>query len=100
MKHSTVALALIAVAAARPAPFKLDAREVPQEHSHENIISSVNKSLKLSNPDNISDAVFGLLGAAAGIKGAGNIADAGKMFEVKTQRQILIQTRLPSASHC
>ena len=76
MKNSIIALALIGAAVARPAGIK---REVPQEHAHENIVRAVNTLLQLDNPDNIQDAVFGLLGAAAAIKGAGNIADAGKI---------------------
>jgi hypothetical protein len=77
MKNSIIALALIGAAVARPAGMKK--REVPQEHAHENIVRAVNTLLQLDNPDNIQDAVFGLLGAAAAIKGAGNIADAGKI---------------------
>ncbi|KAK0244222.1 hypothetical protein EDD85DRAFT_807209 [Armillaria nabsnona] len=51
-------------------------REVPQEHSHEQFLTTVGASLALNNPDNIQDSVFGLLGNAAAIAGAGNIADA------------------------
>ncbi|PSN61379.1 hypothetical protein BS50DRAFT_639210 [Corynespora cassiicola Philippines] len=51
-------------------------REVPQEHSHRNVLLAVNEALQLDNPDNIQDPVFGLLGAAAAAEGAGNIADA------------------------
>ena len=49
---------------------------MPQEHSHRNIILAVNTLLQQNNPDNIQDAVFGLLGAAAAKNGAGSIADA------------------------
>ncbi|KAK0187979.1 hypothetical protein F5146DRAFT_1113137 [Armillaria mellea] len=51
-------------------------REVPQEHSHEQFLTTVGASLALNNPDNIQDPVFGLLGNAAAIAGAGSIADA------------------------
>ncbi|KAK0201892.1 hypothetical protein DFS33DRAFT_1350792 [Desarmillaria ectypa] len=51
-------------------------REVPQEHSHEQFLTTVRASLALDNPNNIQDPVFGLLGNAAAITGAGNIADA------------------------
>ncbi|KAF4590098.1 hypothetical protein EYR40_009502 [Pleurotus pulmonarius] len=51
-------------------------REVPQEHSHEPFLVSVRNSLNLNNPDGIVDPVFGLLGNAAAINGAGRIADA------------------------
>jgi len=51
-------------------------REVPQEHSHQQFLTSVQTSLVLNNPDNIQDSVFGLLGNAAAIKGAGKITDA------------------------
>lgn len=75
MKHSVLALILIGAVAARPTTKSMK-REVPQEHSHENIVTTVNNSLKKDNPDKISDAVFGLLGAAAAAGGAGNIKDA------------------------
>ncbi|PBK97692.1 hypothetical protein ARMGADRAFT_1052187 [Armillaria gallica] len=51
-------------------------REVPQEHSHEQFLTTVGASLALNNPDNIQDPVFGLLGNAAAIAGAGDITDA------------------------
>ncbi|KZT42639.1 hypothetical protein SISSUDRAFT_1069316 [Sistotremastrum suecicum HHB10207 ss-3] len=41
-------------------------REVPQEHSHEQFLTTVRTSLNLNNPDEIQDPVFGLLGDAAG----------------------------------
>lgn len=43
-------------------PIQKVAREVPQEHSHEAILTSVGNSLTLNNPDNIEDPVFALLG--------------------------------------
>jgi len=76
MKHSVIALALIGAAIARPASMPMKKREVPQEHSHRNIINIVNTMLFLDNPDEIQDAIFGLLGAEAAAEGAGNIADA------------------------
>lgn len=48
-------------------------REVPQEHSHEPILSAVRTTLNLNNPDKIVDPVFSLLGDAAAAQGAGNI---------------------------
>jgi hypothetical protein len=78
MKNSIIALALIGAVAARPTAI-MKKREVPQEHSHENILQAVNDLLVLDNPDDIQDAVFGLLGAAAAADGAGNIADPGKI---------------------
>jgi len=79
MKHSILALTLIGAAAARPTAL-LKKREVPQEHSHRNIINVVNDLLFLDNPDDIQDAIFGLLGAAAAADGAGQIADPGTML--------------------
>jgi N-acetylglucosamine kinase-like BadF-type ATPase len=73
MKNSVFALALIGVAAAHPTA----KREVPQEHAHQNVLDVVNTNLKLDNPDNIQDALFGLLGAKAAAEGAGNIKDPG-----------------------
>jgi len=75
MKHSVLALLLIGAAAARPTA-SMKKREVPQEHSHRNVINAVNGLLFQDNPDDIQDAIFGLLGAAAASEGAGNIADA------------------------
>jgi len=50
-------------------------REVPQEHSHENILTTVRTSLNLNNPDQIVDPVFALLGNAAAAQGLGKITD-------------------------
>lgn len=50
-------------------------REVPQEHSHEKILRSVQTSLQLNNPLGIVDSVFGLLGNAAASHGQGQVAD-------------------------
>ncbi|KZO91708.1 hypothetical protein CALVIDRAFT_541606 [Calocera viscosa TUFC12733] len=50
-------------------------REVPQEHSHQPFLTSVQTSLQLNNPDGITDSVFGLLGDAAAAAGAGKITD-------------------------
>lgn len=81
MKHSVLALTLIGAAVARPTAI-LRKREVPQEHSHRNIVIAVNDLLFLNNPDDIQDAIFGLLGAAAAANGAGNIADPGKISKI------------------
>ncbi|EJF63176.1 hypothetical protein DICSQDRAFT_82592 [Dichomitus squalens LYAD-421 SS1] len=50
-------------------------REVPQEHSHEPIITKVRASLNLNNPDKIQDPIFALLGNAAAAAGAGDITN-------------------------
>jgi len=72
--YKTVLLAFCVVAAsALPTPVR---REVPQEHSHNGIIAVVRTSLAVNNPDNIQDPIFGLLGNAAAIAGAGKITDA------------------------
>jgi len=73
MSFKSAALALLCVSSAFALPVR---REVPQEHSHEQFLTSVRKSLALNNPDNIADPVFGLLGNAAAAGGAGKIADA------------------------
>ncbi|KXH49971.1 hypothetical protein CNYM01_12746 [Colletotrichum nymphaeae SA-01] len=62
---STALAALVAFAAA----------EVPQEHSHEKYLRAVNALLKQDNPNNIQDAVFGLLGNAAAAAGAGDVTN-------------------------
>ena len=74
MKHQILTAMLAGAVAA--SPIANLRREVPQEHSHRNINLAVNKAVQIDNPDNLGDAIFGLLGAAAAIKGAGNIADA------------------------
>lgn len=48
-------------------------REVPQEHSHEQILTTVGTSLDTNNPSGIVDPVFGLLGNAAAVSGANGI---------------------------
>lgn len=57
-------VALLTLAAARPMPkeAKLLRREVPQEHSHEQFITTVRASLNLNNPNGFGDPVFALLG--------------------------------------
>lgn len=75
MKHQILTIMLVGAVAANPIAI-LRPREVPQEHSHRNINLAVSTLLAKNNPDNIQDPIFGLLGAAAGIKGAGNIKDA------------------------
>ncbi|KAH8681583.1 hypothetical protein BX600DRAFT_26677 [Xylariales sp. PMI_506] len=88
MKFSvgTVTLALLGVASARPdavrsvpdvqrvssAKFR---REVPQEHSHEQFITTVRTSLNLNNPEKIQDPIFSLLGNAAAAAGAGTVTN-------------------------
>jgi len=71
--YKTVFLALLLVSYVSAAPVR---REVPQEHSHENILDVVTQSLSLNNPAGIEDPVFGLLGNAAAAAGAGSISDA------------------------
>ncbi|KAH9480455.1 hypothetical protein JR316_0007055 [Psilocybe cubensis] len=50
-------------------------REVPQEHSHEQFLTTVRTNLNLNNPNQIQDPVFALLGNAAAAAGAGKITD-------------------------
>ncbi|ERF77145.1 hypothetical protein EPUS_09318 [Endocarpon pusillum Z07020] len=70
-------VALLALAAARPIPkeAKLLRREVPQEHSHEQFITTVRASLNLNNPNGFGDPVFALLGNEAAAEGLGQLAD-------------------------
>ncbi|KAB8297627.1 hypothetical protein EYC80_001435 [Monilinia laxa] len=53
----------------------LRGREVPQEHSHNRFLDGVRVNLNLNNPNKIQDPVFGLLGNAAAIAGAGTISN-------------------------
>jgi hypothetical protein len=75
MKSQLITVMLAGAVAANPIAI-LRKREVPQEHSHRNIILAVDNLIQQNNPDNVGSAIFGLLGAAAAKKGAGNIADA------------------------
>lgn len=64
----------------------LQRREVPQEHSHEIFITVVNEFLKKNNPDNIQDAIFGLLGNAAASQGLGRISDPDCLQQATADR--------------
>lgn len=75
MKHQILAFMFAGAVAASPIT-NIQRREVPQEHSHRNIILAVDSLIAQNNPDNVGSAIFGLLGAAAAKKGAGSIADA------------------------
>jgi len=71
---SDLSLSLLALASACSA-VPLSKRRVPQEHSHEQFLTTVGTSLNLNNPDQIQDPVFGLLGNAAASAGQGKITD-------------------------
>ena len=82
MKYTLVVLmALLASIQARVARSERSSRmlrrEVPQEHSHNTFLNTTNTFLKMNNPDNIEDAVFGLLGNAAAAAGQGSITNTG-----------------------
>lgn len=53
----------------------IEAREVPQEHSHNRFLDGVRVNLNLNNPAGIKDPVFALLGNAAAAAGAGTITN-------------------------
>ncbi|EAA33113.1 hypothetical protein GE21DRAFT_5625 [Neurospora crassa] len=73
---SLLALAVATVASARELSYQsFTKREVPQEHSYDAILRGTNAALKLNNPLNIQDAVFGLLDNAAAAKGAGQVTN-------------------------
>lgn len=86
MKYAIIFAAALSVASARPTRHHLFRREVPQEHSHEQFLRTVNTNLKIDNPDNIQDAVFGLLGNAAASAGQGNIADTDCLQQATADR--------------
>lgn len=100
MKYAIIFAAALSVASARPTRHHLFRREVPQEHSHEQFLRTVNTNLKIDNPNNIQDAVFGLLGNAAASAGQGNIADTGTSINDHCIiNALLIHCRLPPAGH-
>lgn len=71
LSYKTVFLALLS-SSSLALPIR---REVPQEHSHQQFLTSVTTSLQKNNPSGIVDAVFGVLGDAAAAGGAGKITD-------------------------
>ncbi|KAI1143105.1 hypothetical protein F5Y05DRAFT_142729 [Hypoxylon sp. FL0543] len=88
VETSAALLAMLSVAAARPDAVRLFRknrhavgasakfrREVPQEHSHNKILTAVGESLNLNNVDQVQDPVFALLGNAAAAQGAGLVQD-------------------------
>ncbi|KAL8979091.1 MAG: hypothetical protein Q9177_006230 [Variospora cf. flavescens] len=78
MRSNIILLLAVFCAAGWAAPTNprvLKAREVPQEHSHESILTSVRESLAADNPERIQDPVFGLLGNGAAAAGQGSISD-------------------------
>lgn len=50
-------------------------RQVPQEHSHDFVLTITRNLLNLNNPKGIQDPVFGLLGNAAAAEGAGQVTN-------------------------
>ncbi|ORY32087.1 hypothetical protein BCR39DRAFT_557744 [Naematelia encephala] len=76
--HLTALLPLLALMAlqssARPLQSRVK-REVPQEHSHEQFLTTVRASLAANNPLSIQDPVFGLLGNAAASQGQGQVTN-------------------------
>ncbi|RKF76908.1 hypothetical protein GcM3_075008 [Golovinomyces cichoracearum] len=74
MKYSTASILTTAFWTLTLAA-SLEEREVPQEHSHEQILAKVRETLNLNNPDKIQDPTFALLGNAGAAKGAGDIKD-------------------------
>ncbi|KAJ7055628.1 hypothetical protein C8F01DRAFT_1319497 [Mycena amicta] len=71
LSYKTVLLALL-FSSSLALPVR---REVPQEHSHQPIVSSVQASLVKNNPNGIVDSIFGLLGNAAATQGLGKLTD-------------------------
>ncbi|KAM0351148.1 hypothetical protein ACHAPU_002932 [Fusarium lateritium] len=54
---------------------RLQKRQVPQEHSHDFVLTITKEFLDLDNPKEIADPVFGLLGDAAAADGAGKVTN-------------------------
>ncbi|WVQ71363.1 hypothetical protein IAR50_000891 [Cryptococcus sp. DSM 104548] len=79
--YTSTLLALLPLSALAPgleaSPIRRQAmkREVPQEHSHEQFLTTVRASLATDNPQNIQDPVFGLLGNAAAAAGQGDVTN-------------------------
>ena len=74
MKYEIAFAALAGVASARESFYgQIMKREVPQEHSHEDIVRATQTQLQLNNPLKIQDSVFALLGNKAAAEGAPNV---------------------------
>ncbi|KAM0197315.1 hypothetical protein ACHAPI_005179 [Fusarium lateritium] len=54
---------------------RLHKRQVPQEHSHDFVLTITKEMLNLDNPKEIADPVFGLLGDRAAAAGAGSVTN-------------------------
>lgn len=92
-------LGLAGVASASPIAL-LHIREVPQEHSHEQFLRyfptltflrnrTTATFLRVNNPFKIVDPVFGLLGNAAAVGGAGTVADPDCLQQQTADSMIL-----------
>ncbi|TYJ51452.1 hypothetical protein B9479_007975 [Cryptococcus floricola] len=77
--YTSSLLALLPLLALAPgldaSPIRMVKREVPQEHSHEQFLTTVRASLNIDNPQNIQDPVFALLGNAAAAAGQGDVTN-------------------------
>ncbi|ODN85891.1 hypothetical protein L198_07459 [Cryptococcus wingfieldii CBS 7118] len=77
--YTSSLLALLPLLALAPrldaSPIRVVKREVPQEHSHEQFLTTVRASLNIDNPQNIKDPVFALLGNAAAAAGQGDVTN-------------------------
>ncbi|EIM81608.1 uncharacterized protein STEHIDRAFT_66245 [Stereum hirsutum FP-91666 SS1] len=74
LSYKNIVIALVSLSiSASAAPILR--REVPQEHSHEKILTAVRTSLNTNNPQGIVDPVFALLGDAAAAAGLGQTTD-------------------------
>ncbi|KAK8244916.1 hypothetical protein HDK77DRAFT_237613 [Phyllosticta capitalensis] len=85
MKENTLYLLLLILSSAawaRP----LYRRQVPVDPSYGQILSSVNKQLKVSNPDGIRDAMFGLLVRNQASVGQGSVMDTNCLQQITADR--------------
>lgn len=74
MLSQSIISALVLASSAHASPSRLVRREVPQEHSHEQFLTTVRASLNLHNPLPIADPVFGLLGNKAAAGGTSKVS--------------------------
>ncbi|KAK8157793.1 hypothetical protein IWX90DRAFT_395327, partial [Phyllosticta citrichinensis] len=84
MIEKTFFLLLLVLSAAWARP--LHRRQVPDDPSYGQVLSSVNTNLKANNPDRISDAMFGLLVRNQAAVGQGSVTDTNCLQQAVADR--------------
>ncbi|KAK7517774.1 hypothetical protein IWZ03DRAFT_414606 [Phyllosticta citriasiana] len=84
MTEKSLILIIFVLSAAFARP--LHRRQVPDDPSYGQVLSSVNTNLKANNPDGISDAMFGLLVRSQAAVGQGSVTDTNCLQQAVADR--------------